>query len=82
MTNDMGTAGEYSSWYFDDNYSEVFEYHYSGLEYNEWISSKSGKNILELLGNNNVQLSEADLRNLYEKISEADWRSGSCGGCI
>jgi hypothetical protein len=82
MTENMETAKEYSRWHFDENNSEVFEYYNDGLKYSDWIKSEYGNNILTLLGNNSIYLSEEDLENLYNKIKEKDWRSSSCGGCI
>jgi len=82
MREDMGTAGSYSSWYFDDDYSENWDDYYNGDDYDAWIASEKGKNILELLGGNSVILSESDLKRLYNQINAKDWRTSSCGGCI
>jgi len=82
LRRDMGTENQYSSWYFDGDYSECWDDYYQGDAYKQWIVSEKGRNILELLGQNNVILSEADLINLYNQINSKDWRHSSCGGCI
>lgn len=83
LSQNMGTEGTYSRWYFDENYSVVFEDYYDSGDYkNDWYQSCKGKKMLKLLNDNGVNLSENDLKILYQKISDEDWRSSSCGGCI
>jgi len=82
MTANMGTSGTYNSWHFDENYSEVFEDYYERSELANWWSSTQGQSLLGLLKDNDYILNESELQDLYTKLSDADWRSGSCGGCI
>lgn len=82
LSQNMGTEGTYSSWHFED-WLEVFEDYYEAGDYkNDWYQSSQGKQMLELLSDNGVNLSKNDLEILYQKISDEDWRSSSCGGCI
>lgn len=68
------TYGQYQSWHFED-WNEVFESYYDGLHECDWI--EVNKEWLRL-----IALSEDEYHTLYEKFSECDFRSGSCGGCI
>ena len=70
----MNTYGEYQSWHFED-WMEVFEDYTDGLECDEWIAEN--KYWLDTITDDiNVQMK------IFYAISEEDWRSGSCGGCI
>ena len=82
MTEYMETSGTYSSWHFED-WSEVFEDYYEGGEHGKcWFETGQGKKLAGLLKDNGFDLNDVELEELYEKISDQDWRSGSCGGCI
>jgi len=82
----MNTAGQYSSWHFDDNYCEEFDHYYDGLEYDEWIKeNKWLQYSIECLAkfySLEYCYSETLLRKIYDEINGEDFRSGSCGGCI
>jgi len=39
----MGTENQYSSWHFDDNYSECWDDYMDGYPYEQWIVSEKGK---------------------------------------
>jgi len=83
---DMGTSGTYERWYFDDDYSEQTETYDivtsedDIIQLKDWIiySLKSLENAYYLKFNITDKLIET----IIEKISEVDFRSGSCGGCI
>lgn len=69
----MGTYGTYSSWHFED-WSEVFEDYKDGMKFKKWIESNAwAKTIAPTV---------EEQKELFEKISEKDWRHNSCGGCI
>ena len=71
---DMNTYGEYYSWHFE-NWIEVFESYEDGLVCDEWI--EKNKYWLDTITEDiNVQ------KEIYDAISEQDFRHGSCGGCI
>lgn len=78
---DMGTYGEYSSWYFDENMSECDESYYDGLDEANWIV-KNYDWIKDMFDEKNIHITRELLGELYDKISAEDFRSGSCGGCI
>jgi len=82
MSSDMGTEGSYSTWSFDEDYSETFSDYYDEND----DSSMSWLNYsLQCLaeGYSLKFVGEKDLaRIISDEISEQDWRSGSCGGCI
>lgn len=77
--SDMNTWGTYPKWYFD-NWSEEWEEPWSyetisGLKYKAWI--KENKYWVEKLPIDPIEWPE-----LYSKISDEDFRTGTCGGCI
>lgn len=87
ICSNMGTYGVYSSWHFNDDWSEEFEDYDDGESFSEWIEEDgiwliySLKNLadfysLKLDYNTNF------LERIYSKINECDFRGGSCGGCI
>ena len=81
VKENMGTYKEYSSWHFED-WQEVFEYYPDGEEFESWVRKnitwiKTGVDKLGI-----TDFTYEDLKNLYNKINENDWRSNSCGGCI
>ena len=67
----MNTFGTYQSWYFDDDWNEVFEDYEDGLyfeaqyKYNQWVDAVPALPI-----------------EVYTAFAKHDWRPGSCGGCI
>lgn len=71
----MGTYGEYQSWHFDENWSEVFDSYIDGLQCDEWI--EKNKDWLDKISTDHSLQTQ-----IYSAISEADFRTGSCGGCI
>ncbi len=72
---DMGTFGIYSFLYPDDeDYAE-------GLDEDAWIA-EHGPWLRALLTTQDIPADEAHLRAFYRAVSAADWRCGSCGGCI
>ena len=78
----MDTFGTFEYWYFDENYSEEWESQEEGLEYEDWINSPKAKELLEIIYEQFGELTEEERRDLFDKISERDWRNGTCGGCI
>lgn len=70
----MNTYGTYQSWHFE-NWLEVFEDYTDGLECEEWIEANK-----EWLDNISTDISIQ--KEIFYAISENDFRSGSCGGCI
>jgi len=86
ISSNMGTSGDYQSWHFDDNYSEIFEtYHVNESsndrqQLNSWI--KYSLKSLEEAYKINLNINEKLINEIIDKISEQDFRSGSCGGCI
>ncbi|MCK9476551.1 MAG: hypothetical protein M0R46_11560 [Candidatus Muirbacterium halophilum] len=82
----MGTSGEYSRWYFGENYEEHTEHYYDGDD-SEWSNDDNWlKYAIWCLSEYHSLRFIGDLDRLYDRIyneiSENDWRSGSCGGCI
>ena len=72
--DDMNTYGTYYSWHFE-NWIEVFEKYEDGLNCDDWI--KENKYWLDTITEDiSVQ------KEIYDAISEQDFRHGSCGGCI
>ena len=76
-TENMGTFGTYSRWYFGgkSGWEELWEDYEDGLQFDPWVA----KNRWWL---NNLHLSNEELCRLYNAISAEDWRHSSCGGCI
>lgn len=74
-TGHMRTKGIYSSWSFGEDWSEDWSYYEEGLDFEPWVE-KNAAWIAKL------NLSAQETRDLYDAISECDWRHGSCGGCI
>ncbi len=72
--NEMGTAGTYSSWHFESDWSEVWEDYEDGMEEAEWIAANPW---IASICDNDAEKSE-----LFHAIQCEDWRHGSCGGCI
>ena len=77
----MNTYGQYSRWYFDEEYCEYDEYYYDGLEKDEWIV-ENYEWVVPMFNEFDIPVTPSLLSNLYHQINEEDWRSGSCGGCI
>jgi len=82
LRQNMDTFGMYEYWYFDENYSEMWEGSEDGLEYDEWIKSPKANDLLDIIYKQFGELTEEEKLDLYTKLSEKDWRSGTCGGCI
>lgn len=70
----MNTYGQYSSWYFDEDYCEHFEEYTDGLNFEDWC--KENESWIHLI------CDPKDYKSLYEAFNEHDWRYESCGGCI
>lgn len=83
ISSPMNTCGTYQSWHFESNWSEVWDSYDDGSDWfheNDWLHYAfeclaEGYNLI-WTGDRNI------LREIYEEITEKDWRSGSCGGCI
>jgi len=82
LASDMGTSGIYTSWHFDENWSEVFDDYEDGDDFSVWTKTEKAKRLFMLIEDNGFSLSKEDKRALFIKLQENDWRSGSCGGCI
>lgn len=79
----MNTEGEYNTWYFTNDWNDVYRRTYiDGLYFEDWIKDNSW--LLNEIDNkfpdcnNKIQLAE----NIYDAINAQDFRPGSCGGCI
>jgi hypothetical protein len=68
--SDMGTAGTYQEWWFED-WIETFGTYEDGMEYEEWMGENEW--VLDL---------PAAPFDVFLAFQAEDWRSGSCGGCI
>jgi len=77
----FNTKGTYSTWHFDEDYSEVFEDYEDGEAFEAWVTDIPNglQGALELQG---FKVTESLLRELYVKIQPVDFRTSSCGGCI
>lgn len=73
--NPMDTFNTYQTWYFDEDYMEIFEDYEDGLTCEEWI--EENKDWL-----NKITTNSDELKTIYEAFKEQDFRTGSCGGCI
>jgi hypothetical protein len=79
--HDMGTAGTYDTWHFDDNYREVFDTYEDGVHLIEWVEKNRDwldKSAIEI----GMKPSDALYVAIFQAVQLKDWRSGSCGGCI
>lgn len=73
--SEMGTRKVYSHLYLDNEWDEYVEYYWNGLSAKQWI--KKNRFWIKALCMNR----EEEFK-LYHAINDADWRHGSCGGCI
>ena len=71
----MNTRKEYSAWHFTEDWDEEWEYYFDGLSAKKWIR----KNRYWI---SKICCSKEEEFQLYHAINDADWRHGSCGGCI
>lgn len=76
----FNTYGIYKSWHFN-NWMEEWDDYKDGMLYEDWIENVPN-GLLESLSKHGIELSDGEMRELYSKIQEEDWRYGSCGGCI
>jgi len=79
---DMGTPGEYETWEFDDNWSEEFSSYFDHGEENKLSWIRYSLECLEEAYSLNFNIDEKLINKIESLISDKDWRSGSCGGCI
>lgn len=80
-TRDMCTLGEYSRWYFNEDFEECEENYINGLDEVDWIYDNYNW-IKRMFDKENIVVTDELLSELYNKISEQDFRDGSCGGCL
>jgi hypothetical protein len=73
-SSDMNTYGTYSRWHFGEDWEEIWESYVDGLTFEPWLAENSWVK--------DLSLSSAEEQELYDAISEQDWRHGCCGGCI
>lgn len=68
------TFGNYSHWYFDQDYFEQNEWYEDGLSESEWCEEYADwlKTIAP----------EDEWGFIYDAFSLSDWRYGSCMGCV
>ncbi len=82
----FNTSGDYRSWHFDNNWSVHWTGYHDGLNEAEWIDSIrlfDMNNLKQSLTNAGFDVNDDKLMlELYYKIKEKDFRTGSCGGCI
>ena len=72
---EMNTYGTYPRWYFNEEYSEEWDYYTDGLVFSEW--KQENVDWLSKITNDEDVWEE-----IFDAISEEDWRHLSCGGCI
>ncbi len=74
-TEPMYTFGTYQTWYFEDDWEEVFEDYEDGMSCKEWIENNDYwlKDITD-----DYKVKEE----IYFAIQDEDFRHNSCGGCI
>lgn len=82
LGEEMNTYGNYRRWNFSEDWDVEWNTHTDGEKYKSWIKLDSTKELLKLIEDNCIYLEEQDIENLYNKLNEKDWRSGSCGGCV
>lgn len=80
-SNPFHTYGNYASWHFGEDWDEQWEYHNSGLDFDEWFK-ETPNGLRESLQRHGFTITEELMKNLYDCINEVDWQHGSCGGCI
>ncbi|WP_372768607.1 hypothetical protein [Pseudoalteromonas sp.] len=73
--NDMGTYGVYDPIF--DNDPEFSE----GLEEDDWILANLDW-LSKVFFKHHIPCDEAHCRWFYQAVDKADWRCGSCGGCM
>lgn len=73
--SDMGTAGCYDSWCFHNGYDVKWSSNEEGLESEDWINANR-------YWLKELPIDESEYPKVFELISEQDFRTGSCGGCI
>ncbi len=71
----MHTRKRYVTWNFASDWSEKWDFYWDGLSAKKWIR----KNHYWI---RRICLSEEEEFQLFHAINAADWRHGSCGGCI
>lgn len=64
----MNTCGSYQRWHFGDDWEVIWESYTDGLQCEEWLDT--------ITTDKNLQI------DIFNEISESDFRHGSCGGCI
>lgn len=77
----MNTAGIYSTWHFEQ-WDDVWSKYVDGLTFDDWKDNLP--NNLEMairLAGFNPKDDEL-IKQLFDAISDKDWRHNSCGGCI
>ncbi|WP_044470725.1 hypothetical protein [Mannheimia massilioguelmaensis] len=72
---DMGTRGIYN---FIDPEDELY---LEGLAEDDWILANIDW-LTDVFIENNIPIEEENMRLFYQAVNKADWRCGSCGGCI
>lgn len=75
QTEDMGTRRNFSYLYPDDD--DFIE----GLDEDDWILANVDW-LAALFAEHDIPVDEDHMRWFYRAVNEADWRCGSCGGCI
>ncbi len=82
LTQSFNVHGTYDTWSFGPEYEENWSTYEDGLEFDEFLLSDQFLKLNELFKKNDFFLNSTDLKILYTKIQEHDWRNNSCGGCI
>ena len=72
---DMGTENIYN---FMDPEDELYR---EGLGEDDWIVENI-EWLSDVFIEHNIPLEENIMRAFYQAVNQADWRCGSCGGCI
>lgn len=75
QTQDMGTKGIYN---FIDPDDELY---LEGLDEDDWLLENI-EWLSDVFIEHDIPLEEENMRLFYQAVNKADWRCGSCGGCI
>ena len=73
--NDMGTLGNFSYLYPDD------EAYIEGKPLEEWVEDNIDW-LMEVFEQHGIPLTSDLIEFFYQAVNDQDWRCSSCGGCI
>lgn len=73
--NDMGTHGNFSYFYPDD------DAYIEGIPFELWIEENADW-LIDVFELHNIPLEPEYFEWFYNAVNEKDWRCSSCGGCM